>query len=290
VPADVWKHHAADSVALVGLSWTQVLTAEPVVTIGARRKDRPSPRWYERLRRGCGFDLLAEIEWLTVGLGPAAGARDVDLVVSGRFTRDELEACLTGLLSTGFSSVALERAGRTTAMRYLARNYLFGWIDEHTLLFTARAEADRAWVEARLDGKDGGAAKSVALAPLRQRDREDRTLWVVAAPKRLGGEPYAPGVPAPEAMFGAIDFGEAIGGELTWRYASEAEATALTDTGQASLADARKDPTVKLLLGKSRVERKGREVRVVLGLDEATTAALLDMVISVLAAQLDEAL
>jgi hypothetical protein len=91
----------------------------------------------------CDLDVRERADWIIFG-GPADETA-VDLIVSGRWTRDEIEQCLKAALRANTAT----RDGRFTVFEDADRTV--GWLDERTLYLSSRPDADRAWMTARLD-------------------------------------------------------------------------------------------------------------------------------------------
>jgi hypothetical protein len=140
-------------------------------------------------------------------------------------------------------------------------------------------------MEARLDGKDGGATRG-PLAPLRKAADGKATMWLLALPRTYGREPIAPGVVLPEKMTGALTLAADVHGELRWWYGSADEAGGVQRAMAAYLAEARKDPAAALVLGETAVRADGAQVVVSLAMDATGTRAVVEGSIEALAAQL----
>ncbi len=285
VPTSIWKHHPRDTAVLAALSWTQVLAADPVKkAIVARKGDKP-PRWLARAMRTCGFDPLIELEWLSFGVGADPGGQNIDLIVAGRWTRDEIEPCVLKLLDSPLSHPTMRRAGRLTFLDYAGKGFWLGWLDDHTMLFSTRAGADQAWVEARLDGKDS-AEGATPLVPLRKRTDESQTFWLTALPATVATGPFAPGLPAPTWMAGGIHLTHELRGDLRWSYDRPEDTKVALATAQALLDDAKKDGIANFVIGKSSVTAEGHELVFHIEIDATGTEAVVHGTIEALAKQL----
>jgi hypothetical protein len=94
----------------------------------------------------CSFDIRGRADWVLVG-GPADDAA-IDVVASGRWTRDEVDECLR----IAVAADTRERSGdRITLLRGPHGDRTVGWLDERTFLLSSRKDADATWMTARLD-------------------------------------------------------------------------------------------------------------------------------------------
>jgi serine/threonine protein kinase len=284
VPDTVWKHHPRDTAFLLALSWTQVVE-NPAVMKAAASSRAKAPEVVRRWRTACGFDPVSELEWATLGAGEAQAGEAADIMIAGRWTRDDFEACLAKVYDSPLSDAELRREGALTWARLGGREVWFGWVDEHTVFFSLRKEADRAWVEARLAGKDG-AGGARGLAPLRKRVDEGATMWLVTRPRPIFGEAELdPGVPTPEALTGWLALGKDVRGEVRFGYGGPEEAERVRGALQKRLDVFMKDVAARLLLGESKIVRDGRDVVLTVSLDEQSTEAVLYGTVAAVAQQ-----
>ncbi len=235
----------------------------------------------------CGFDPLAELEWISLGVGAAnQGKRadlgiDVDVIMAGRWNRDELEPCLTGLLTSTLSKASLRRDGRLSGVEHAGKSFWLGWLDEHTFIASTRSEATRAWIEARLDGKD--SADAATLAPARKRTDGAQTLWLIARPNLVRKAPFARGAPVPAVIEGGLRLDDELHGEMRSSYDDPRDAAAMLATVQAfrESSAGRALPT-----GNSTVTVENGELIVHIDLDASATAALVRLGLETLDRQL----
>jgi hypothetical protein len=285
VPADVWRHHPKDTVLLVGLSWTQIIDDPGVkAALVAEHVETPAP--LANIRRTCGFDPVSELEWVTLGAGAGNKGQDLDMMIAGRWSRDDVERCLTALFPGPIGKLELKRDGRTTWIKIGGRELWLGWVDAHTVFVSFRAGADRPWIEARLDGKDPAEAAR-ELAPLRKGLDEKATFWFAAQPRPLFAAAGMPDVfPWPALARGAFAFGKDVRGEARLGYGSPAEAVQVGDKLAAQLVEARKDMAARVMLDGTTVTVEGKDVVVKFVLEPQANEALVHGAIGVLAQQL----
>jgi len=283
VPDEIWKHHPRDTVALAALSWTQVLAAPPVRLALGERAARPVPPALARVMRACGFDPIAELEWISIGVGAGAGGKNLDVMIAGRWTRDELEPCVVGLLSSALARPTLVRDGRVTRLEHAGKTTWLGWLDEHTFLFSTRAAASRPWIEARLDGLDSAEA-GAALAAERRRVDGAQTLWLLAFPA-AATKTFGPGTPAPAVARGGLRVFDDVRGEVIASFTDPKDAAKLLSAAAAYLEAAHRNGSP---LGAITVIPDGRNDLIFrIDLDKEATAAFVNQCLDALVIRLE---
>jgi predicted Ser/Thr protein kinase len=203
---------------------------------------------------GCDLDFLRDTDWIAVGV--ARGGKATDAIVSGRWSRDAIEACLGGarrsdiLHVKGPGGAVLTRLHGGQGDRWLA------WIDERTFVISTRADAGKAWMAARVnrtDGPGGVAGKLAAGLDL------DATGWVVADADSMRTSELSPDIPPADLSARAVLTG-GLDVELRFGYPTEAQATQV-----AAVIDKKADelvggPAMRKMLGNIQVEREGTDV------------------------------
>ncbi len=127
---------------------------------------------------GCSLDIRGRATWVILGGPPVEG--DLDLIVSGRWTRAELDACLRDAYGGG----TLESGDKVSIIRGKKGERVIGWIDDHTAMLSSRDAADAAWMAARIDD---------VTAP-------DGELGVYLAETNLGGALWMAGAAAGQRL------------------------------------------------------------------------------------------
>jgi len=226
------KHHAADSMVVVGLRARALIESKPLgrVLLGQRENKELAPLLV--IAQMCSVDLFSDVDWITFGIADF-DAEEFDFIISGNLDREKIDACAANLASDPES---------------------FGWIDDRTFILTSRDKAGKSWIEARIAGKDSFAddpAKGKMLA----RVDLSSTLWFAGEPGKLldGVDTSAS---KPTATFGGMRIGEDVEADVWVRYASKAEAEAAGKDLQKQLAE-----FPQSTIGKISVEIQGDELR-----------------------------
>ncbi len=166
---------------------------------------------------GCDLDFGMTVDWLAIG----TSARAADLVVSGRWTRDQIEACLGGARgseierSRGAGGVPLSRLHGALGDRWLA------WLDDRTFMTSTRDDADGAWLAARAVATTGPGGRVGELAAGVE---HDATLWMAVDQATLANTDLAKVVPMGDASGYAV-LGDGVAATATVHYADAAAAT-----------------------------------------------------------------
>jgi hypothetical protein len=195
------RHHPATTRLLIAVAFTPALERPGVREAFATHpgSDVPIRR---RIARECGFDPVAELEWLSVGFTGLAGAQTATVVVSGRWTRTEAEGCLARLAP----SIGVEPDGAFTAIRRQDTIWL-RWLDDHTFIVAleprevlderARGElslADTRWGKALATELGADAYGLVALkAPVPAPDADLERILATASSATIIARPLGEG-------------------------------------------------------------------------------------------------
>ena len=109
----------------------------------------------------CELDVRDRADWI-VFAGPADESA-VDLIVGGRWSREQFERCL----ETALRATTVTRDGRFTSFTGGAVDRVAGWLDDHSVFISSRPGADQAWLAARLDDTTPpGGVLGAALAEI----------------------------------------------------------------------------------------------------------------------------
>ncbi|MCE9571880.1 MAG: serine/threonine protein kinase [Deltaproteobacteria bacterium] len=263
---------ASDTHAIIGLVVDELRQhPDTAPMIAAATRD---PRFTALLHvDGCELDFGTAVDWLAIG----TSARSADLVVSGRWSRDQIEACLGGARgsaierSRGAGGVQLTRLHGALGDRWLA------WLDDRTFMTSTRDNADGAWLAARVAATAGPGGRVGELA--KEVDR-DATLWMAVDRETLEDTELAKTVPMGDA-FGHAVLGEGVKAAITVRYADVAAATKAAAAMTTQFDDMVGGPQMRTEMNIFSAEVKDRDVLV--GFD--ISAAILKAVAASAAAE-----
>lgn len=174
----------------------------------------------------CDLDVRAKADWI-VFAGPSEESA-IDLVVSGRWERAEIEQCL----KTALNAREVVADGRFTTFSGGPGERLVGWIDDRTLFLSSRPGADRAWMSERLaDTTAPAGVLGAALAELEL----GAPLWFAGDEAGTRGASLTGGTEM-EGMWGHVASSPAeVVVDLKIRYPSEKEAKAARAELETSL-------------------------------------------------------
>jgi serine/threonine protein kinase len=177
----------------------------------------------------CQLDLRATTDWVVIA-GPADDAV-VDLLAAGRWSRAEVEACVVAAVGADAAvpiSATVSRFEGSLGARTV------GWIDDRTFLISSRADADAAWMEARLAdttppaGALGGAIGQIDAGAL---------IWVAGDEKDLTRGTLTDGTDM-TGLWGSLDAdADRLRLGLRIRYPSSKEAAAARDELQETFGE-----------------------------------------------------
>ena len=174
----VTQHHPADTEVIVGLRARELRQSAALVEVFDRSQDTAWAQLANVYARPCKVDLFEDLDWITIGV--AGKERDLaDIVVAGNWKRDQIESCLgdlTGALQLG-TPKTVTPDGDITRLDYGDHELAVGWLDERTLMFSTRDNANAKWMRARLQGQ-GSMVKTGRLATVASRIDTRATFWL----------------------------------------------------------------------------------------------------------------
>jgi serine/threonine-protein kinase len=181
--ADGLSHFPDDELFAFGVRMTELqadTTLRPIIDMFAKSTPGIILRAGADLEK-CSFDMRGRTDWLVLG-GPKDETA-IDVIVSGRWTRAEVEDCLKTAVS---ADTVLTEGDRVTILRGPRGDRSIGWLDERTFLLSSRPSANAAWMSERLGDTTPPAGK---LAPLIAELELGSVLWF--AGDEMGGERIA---------------------------------------------------------------------------------------------------
>jgi hypothetical protein len=223
----------------------------------------------------CTLDLPALVDWVVLAgdLGEDGAPSDhTDVIVSGRWSRDELEACLAKAEDRTIERKPAPGGKDGTPLTVLHRkggDRWFAWLDDHTVVVTQRAAGDAAWLAERLKagvgpgGEVGELVRGLDLAS---------SFWMVGDVSSIAEStnPALAGI-----LHGhAVLHDDRLEGTFSIRYAEAAAAEkaglqigAILDALQAS-------PGFEAEYGKATLSQHDRDVEIVARMPRAALRSL----------------
>ena len=257
-PQPIWPHqarraawldgalalHPKDSIALVGLSVPALRDSKVVTAALEEQKEGTAGRYLAMFNAACGFDVLGSIDGILIG---AASDKDVqlDVTVRGRFSRAQVETCLSGLFADDDAG-PVTRSGSLSKLVSEKRTIWMGWPDDHTVFLTTRRGIDASWMKARLRHADA-VSQVPALISLLDEVDTGAALWLVAAPPEPGDSPL-PGTKAPRAMYGSILVTSELKVHAGLRYDAQADAEEMARALASRLEGFKREPLAAMWL------------------------------------------
>lgn len=240
-----------DATTVISVDLTRVRSS-PLVQRGVDLVVGRAPglreRWTE-LSQSCQLGLGAELRRLVIALGPAgtpAAPQPVMLVVLGSADEQAFTSCVRGVVGGGSGAVTAQAAGSAVTSQLSAGRTIYRVDDGPRQIWFTFGQADtmvvatsQAWLEAGVGtgakvGTDPGWQGLVGHAD------QGAPIWAAGAvPERVGARmvEFTSGAvgAGPRQFVGSLDPASGAAVELGAVMASEADAKALFDLGQAQL-------------------------------------------------------
>jgi hypothetical protein len=262
--AAAYRFFPSDTRAVIGVVVDELRAhpdTAPMIMAAAR-----DPRIVALLHTdGCELDFGGTVDWVALGATGLA----IDVVVSGRWTRDEIETCLGGMRGSDIErsrigAVPLTRLHGALGDRWLA------WIDDRTFMTTTRNDAGGAWLAARVAATTGpGGAVGGLIAAI---DR-DATIWLAVDAGTLADTDVAKDIPLGDA-YGRAVLGDGFAARATVRYASAAAATKAAAAINARFDEAVGGPGMREQMGLFTTAAADKDVVIDLNLSAQVLKAL----------------
>ncbi len=178
----------------------------------------------EEVRAACGYDPLAEIDTLTVGV-VASTDQDVLALVEG-ISREKLDRCLEGLAAAAGEELSMTEGEPLWRYAFGEAEFLVGWIDDDTFAFADPIEVDEDGLAARLRGESGLEDDAEVLAVLADRVDAEAGFRFAIVPKEGSDldRTLAMSGLAAKAAYGSVAVGEAVDLALGMKLRSADEA------------------------------------------------------------------
>jgi hypothetical protein len=236
--------HPADTIVLVGLSVPALRDSKVIAAALEDEKEGAAGRYVAMFNAACGFDVLGSIDGVLLG---AANDKEVQLDVSvrGRFTRAQVEACVSSLFADEDAG-PITRKGALSRLVSDKQTVWMGWPDEHTVFITTRKGIGEDWMKKRLRRADT-VRKTQALTALLDEVDTGAALWAVAAPPEPGESPL-PGTKAPRAMYGSLLVASDLKVHAGLRYDAQADAEQMARALSSRLDGFKREPLAAMWL------------------------------------------
>jgi serine/threonine-protein kinase len=276
-PPPMWQHppdradwldaalalHPPDSIALVGISVAALKDSKVVTAALEEQKEGAAGRYLEMFNAACGFDVLGSVDGILLGAGNDKDVQ-LDVTVRGRFTRAQVEKCVSGLFADAGGEVS--HKGALSTLVSDKRTIWMGWPDDHTVFFTTRPAADEAWMKSRL--RHAGSARDArALTSLLPEVDTGAALWLVAAPPAPGESPL-PGTRPPRALYGSLLLSNELRFHAGLRFDAPADAEQMARALATQLASFRREPIAAMWLKDAGVGVRGNDAVFTASMDD----------------------
>lgn len=262
--ADVMRHHAPDIQGVLTIAMAEVRRTPELVKVYAALREQPMvPGIVEHLIGECDDLVFGDrADWISLGL-----VDDVvifDMIASGDWTRDEIEACVVG--ETG----KLARAGRDGALSVITGgappgDRVLGWLDDRTFFVSGRADADAAFVGKRLRRAE---LQSTRVHELAEGLDRRASIWLVAGRQSLDRVTMAPDMKGADltarlALADVDPEGEVGAGfQLAFYYPDEPAARAGYDAMEGDVSEIMDHPLFEVAMPTWTFRRDGTMVRI----------------------------
>jgi hypothetical protein len=158
---------------------------------------------FEDFQEACGFDPFTKLETVMFG---GTTAEDRLVVVVHGFSRDEIRTCGEGMAAKKEEEFTATDEGQFSHYKVGDEELWVAWVGDRTMLTGPRAETDKAWLEARVAGKDGLAADSGLAQLVESSVDRGAGVWFGMIPS--DDSPLGAGMAMtgsqPEAMYGWV--------------------------------------------------------------------------------------
>ncbi len=228
-----------------------------------------------QIEEACGFNPIAKLKSVYLGVDTTNEKQPV-LVVQG-FERAELTKCISSMAEKEGKKVTVEEEGAFTFVHADAKdeNINIAWAGNDTLIMVPEQD-DKAYLQARLDGKDSLSANA-AFTKAAGKANQAAPIWFAAAFKE--GSPAAQGLgqmgSAPSGVFGSIGFTSGLELAVGVSFADEAAAKSTIEMIKPfiGMAKGQLGPN-GALLDKLQLVAQGADMMMSMNLSEADLATL----------------
>ncbi len=277
----IWRLHPADTQVLVRLSHDQLKKSPVFKTFLLKSKTQVKIPHLAVLKSSCGIDLMERVEWLSIGLGMTGADTQVDFMLRGSWTRDEVERCVANLGKTTGMPSTVQRHGAITRVDLVGSVFWIGWPAPKTLFLSNRDAANRQWVLDRLAGKRS-AGEVPALRQLYDRVKPDATVWAIFNSASFISDRLDPDGPKPTAATGNLWVKDTLKLEIIARYATAQVALQARDGLRIKLHKVKSNIYVNSLLTRAEISGTGKHVRFAVQMNQATAMLFAQAVLTYL--------
>jgi eukaryotic-like serine/threonine-protein kinase len=149
----LWSHHPVDTSVLVWYSHERFKQSPYFDSLFSSVKFDEGKAALSIVHLMCGINLNEQLKWVSIGLAQEDQSL-FDASLSGDWTRAQLEKCIQDFSSQSDQKISIERNGPLTTIELANNTFRLAWLDDKTVFFSSRPEADAAWLKQRLEGKN----------------------------------------------------------------------------------------------------------------------------------------
>ncbi len=220
-PADVLSHFPADTEIVISFNVAGLTGSSMWKQYGEAAMANASKELGE-FKDTCGFDPITTLKSMHVGIN-SAKSDDPVLIVNG-FARGTLMDCAKKMSEKEGEKVKITEDGKFTVLTGDDGTTAVAWINDTTLIVVPKKN-DKAYLQARLDGKDG-LKGNTAFTATAAKAKQGAPIWF--AGNFAEGSPAASGMgamgAAPKGFYGSIGFSDGIDFALGMSFADAAAA------------------------------------------------------------------
>jgi hypothetical protein len=229
-------------------------------------------------KAACGIDILTAFNSVSFG-GNMGDNESIAVAVNTNLGKDKILACAKTMAEKQGETIEIQDEGKLVGIKDGDDTDVqwIGWQDDKTIVTGAKAENDKAWLEARLAGQESVTGNK-AIMDLVGKTNTGASVWVALIPP-AEGSPFA-GMPGeqPTAVYASIDFAKGLKIDAGLRYATADGAKAMADQANGMMGGMKADPNLGKFLAKTSVTAAGNDLVVKMDLNEQELDELAQMV------------
>jgi hypothetical protein len=256
------RRHSPDVEGMIGLAVSEIRhTPELYDAFRGVRRQPMIVAALDALIGECDLPFGDRADWLSLGI--VSGFGTYDLIASGAWTRDEIEACVGG------DDAKITHGGKDGALSIVKRDdgettRVIGWLDARTFVVSNRSDVGESFIAARL----ARPPKPTRVMELAEGIDRRASMWIVATSKSL--ERTSVNGPMSKADLTArLSLGEvdedgnaAMGFQVATYFPDEESAKAGLSELQSQLSEVMDHPGFDLVMPKWSVRRDGTMVNI----------------------------
>ncbi len=265
----IWQTHPVDTQVLVRLSHDQLKGSEVFKALTESSNTPIQIPQLGMLKQACRMDLLNQVEWFSIGLSGTAEKMQVDFMMRGNWTRDEVERCVASLGESAGLQYEVKKHGRITSVELGGSVFWIGWPNPKTLFLSNRDTADLKWMQRRLSGQNA-ARETAVLRRLYDRVDTHATVWAVARSTKLFNNKVFDKLPKPAQVVGSLRVTSDLKLDAIAYYDDDKTALAARDGIRIRFHKLKANPYVKEVLSRIDVSGTGKAARLVVYMERSS--------------------